>query len=51
MTQAKAYADQAIYHLQLNSNEAIRYIAKNAGVDIKTAEAAFRATVLFHRAK
>lgn len=51
MTQAQTYADQAVYQLQLRSQDAIRYISKNASVDTKTAEQAFRSVIMFHRAK
>lgn len=45
------YADQAVFTLQLRSAEAIRYISKNAGVDVKTAEAALKSVVTFHKVK
>lgn len=49
MTQAQMYADQAVYQLQLRSTDAIKYISKNAGVNLEAAEAAFRSVILFHR--
>lgn len=45
MTQAQRYADEAIYILQLNSRDAIKYIQRNAGCDEITAAAVFKAAV------
>ena len=42
-------ANEAVFQLQFNSRDAIRYIQRNSGVDAPTAERAFKATVLFHR--
>lgn len=46
MTKAQRFADEAIYILQLNSRDAVRYIQRNAGCDETTATAAFRAAVV-----
>lgn len=45
MTQVQRFADEAIYILQLNSRDAIRYIQRNAGVDELAATAAFKDAV------
>lgn len=45
MTQAQRFADEAIFILQLNSKEAIRYIQRNAGCDLNTAELIFKEAV------
>jgi hypothetical protein len=45
------YADQAVFQLQMQSNEAVKYIAKNAGVDYKTADRVFKSVITFHRIK
>lgn len=46
MTKAQRFADEAIYILQLNSRDAVKYIQRNAGCDETTATAAFRAAVV-----
>lgn len=46
MTQAQRFADEAIYILQLNSKDAVKYIQRNAGCDEITAAAAFKAAVV-----
>lgn len=43
------FANEAVFQLQFNSREAVRYIERNAGVDEKTARQALKATVTFHR--
>jgi hypothetical protein len=45
MTQAQRFADEAVYILQLNSRDAVKYIQRNAGVDETTASAVFKTTV------
>ena len=51
MTQAQRFADEAIYILQLNSRDAVRYIQRNAGCDEATAASVFRSAVVPNRAK
>lgn len=46
MTQAQRFADEAIFILQLNSRDALRYIQRNAGCNETTAAAAFKAAVV-----
>lgn len=46
MNQAQRFADEAIFILQLNSRDAIKYIQRNAEVSIETAESIFKSTVL-----
>lgn len=46
MTQAQRFADEAIYILQLNTRDAVKYIQRNAGCDEGTAAAAFRAAII-----
>lgn len=46
MTQAQRYADEAVFILQLNSRDAIRYIQRNAGIDEAAAVAVFKSTVV-----
>lgn len=51
MALAQMYADQAVFQLQMQSNEAVKYIAKNAGVNYRTAEQVFKNTIVFHKSK
>lgn len=46
MTQAQRFADEAIYILQLNSRDAVKYIQRNAGCDEVTAAAAFKSAIV-----
>jgi len=46
MTQAQRFADEAIYILQLNSRDAVKYIQRNAGCDEVTAIEAFKSTIM-----
>jgi hypothetical protein len=43
------FANEAVFTLQFNSAEAVRYIRRNANVDERTAVAAFKAAVTFHK--
>lgn len=47
--QAERFANEAVFQLQFNSQDAVRYIQRNAKVDAKTAQAAFKQAVTFHR--
>jgi hypothetical protein len=51
MSQALMYANQAVFSLQMRSTDAIRYISKNAGVDLARAEQAFKSVIIFHKKK
>jgi hypothetical protein len=44
-------ATQAIFHLQLNTNDAIRYVVKEASVDAKQAGQALKQVMLGYRSK
>jgi len=46
MAEAQRFADEAIFILQLNSKDAIRYIQRNAGCDEITALKVFKSTVI-----
>ncbi len=48
-SKVERFANEAVFVLQFNSAEAVRYIQRNAGVDEKTAKAALKSTVTFHR--
>ena len=51
MSQAQMYADQAVFQLQMSSTDAVKYIAKNAGINYRTAEQVFKSVITFHRTK
>lgn len=46
MTQAQRFADEAVFILQLNSRDAVRYIQRNAGCNEPTAMSVFKAAVM-----
>ncbi len=43
-------ANEAIFHLQLNSREAVRYVVKNTATDEKTAGQAIRQVMTSYKA-
>lgn len=45
MQQVQRFADEAVYVLQLNSRDAIRYIQRNAACNKETAETAFKTVI------
>ncbi len=45
MTRAQRFADEAVYILQLNSRDAVRYIQRNAGCNESTAMLVFKTAV------
>jgi len=45
MTQAQRFADEAVYVLQLNTRDAVKYIQRNAGCDETTAIMVFKSAV------
>jgi len=44
-------ANQAIFHLQLNTDEAIRYVIKNASVSPKEAGLAIKETLIGYKTR
>lgn len=46
MTQAQRFADEAVYILQLNTRDAVKYIQRNTGCDEITATTVFKQTVV-----
>lgn len=44
-------ASEAIFTLQFNTRDAVRYTIRNARVDEKSAQEAVRQVVVFHRYK
>jgi hypothetical protein len=47
--QVERFANEAIFVLQFNSREAVRYVQRNARVDEAVALSAIRQTVTFHK--
>ena len=43
------FANEAVFVLQFNRGDAVRYIQRNAGVDEKAAREAFNSVVTFHK--
>ncbi len=46
MTRAQRFADEAIFILQLNSRDAVKYIQRNAGCTDVEAMAAFKSAAV-----
>jgi hypothetical protein len=46
MTKAQRFADEAVFILQLNTRDAVKYIQRNAGCDEITAMQVFKTTVV-----
>jgi hypothetical protein len=46
MTKAQRFADEAIFILQLNTRDAVKYIQRNAGCDEVAAMTAFKAAAV-----
>lgn len=45
----EAMANEAIFVLQFNTRDAVRYVQRNAGVDEATARQVIAKTVTFHK--
>jgi hypothetical protein len=45
MIKAQRFADEAVYILQLNTRDAVKYIQRNAGCDETTAMTVFKSVV------
>jgi len=43
------FANEAIFVLQFNTREAVRYVQRNAGCDEVTAKAGVKSVVTFHK--
>lgn len=46
---AERFANEAVFTLQFNSSDAVRYIQRNAKVDEHTARSAFKSVITFHK--
>lgn len=51
MTHAERFANEAIYILQLNTRDAVKYIQRNARCDETTAATVFKTAVVPKRQK
>jgi hypothetical protein len=51
MTKAQRFADEAVYILQLNTRDAVKYIQRNAGCDETTATTVFKSVIIPSRQK
>ena len=49
MSKVEQYANEAVFALQFNSRDAVRYIQRHAGVDEKTAGTALKQVIVFHK--
>lgn len=48
-TTVEAMANQAVFQLQFNTRDAVRYVVRNTGTDQPTAQAAVRSATVFHK--
>jgi hypothetical protein len=49
--QVETMANEAVFVLQFNTREAVRYVQRNASVDEATARAAIKSVTTFHKSK
>lgn len=47
--QVETMANQAVFQLQFNFRDAVRYVVRNTGADERNAQQAVRSVVTFHR--
>ena len=47
--QVERFANEAIFTLQFNTYDAVRYVQRNAGVNEATAKQAIKSVVTFHK--
>ena len=47
--QVESMANQAVFQLQFNTRDAVRYVVRNTGVDQPTAQQAVKQAVTFHK--
>lgn len=48
-SQIEAMANQAVFQLQFNFRDAVRYVIRNSVADEKLAQQAIRSAITFHR--
>lgn len=49
MSAVERFANEAVFNLQFNSGDAVRYIQRNAKVSVQRATEAFSSVVTFHK--
>jgi hypothetical protein len=47
--QVEAVANEAVFRMQFNTRDAVRYVQRNASVDQATAQSAVRQVMVFHK--
>jgi hypothetical protein len=47
--QVENMANQAVFQLQFNTRDAVRYVVRNTGIDQSTAQQAVKRAVTFHK--
>lgn len=47
--QVERFANEAVFILQFNTRDAVRYVQRNAGVDEPVAKQAVKSVVTFHK--
>jgi hypothetical protein len=47
--QVEAIANQAVFQLQFNTRDAVRYVVRNTGVEQPIAQQAIKQAVMFHK--
>jgi hypothetical protein len=47
--QVESMANQAVFQLQFNTRDAVRYVVRNTGADVSTAQSAVRNVTIFHK--
>ena len=45
----EAMANQAVFQLQFNTRDAVRYVQRNTGADSATAQSAVKSVTQFHK--
>ena len=48
-TQVEAVANEAVFGMQFNTRDAVRYVQRNASVDQATAQSIVRKVMIFHK--
>jgi hypothetical protein len=46
---AEQIANQAIFQLQFNTRDAVRYVIRNSGVDFPTAQQVVKSVITFYK--
>ena len=48
-SKVEAMANQAVFQLQFNTRDAVRYVVRNTGVDQAVAQTAVKSATVFHK--